>query len=259
MYDFIQQMFDFAVSEVLESRWAELKKRLDEAETVDQLLKDHDNFLNTCTNECLLTNEKLLDVRIESFYFRPRSRRKLTYSSRFSSSFIRSCSTLATSLPTIPPPSHAFSSQANTKRTEIGRTSSSNSIGTSSPSEHFSFVSSRQRVLTTSELFVCHFPTDSRSISTITLNNLSVSYLYTPLERTPVYSLSSSVSAVSRSRKPDQYPMEIAKLDFVFAKLNLFCCSKILFAFQYVTSLGALYCRRRRRRRRRCGYSRERC
>ncbi|GAA5948251.1 hypothetical protein JCM3765_001335 [Sporobolomyces pararoseus] len=62
MYDFIQQMFDFAVSEVLESRWAELKKKLDAAETVDQLLKDHDNFLNTCTNECLLTNEKLLDL-----------------------------------------------------------------------------------------------------------------------------------------------------------------------------------------------------
>ncbi|GAA5874140.1 hypothetical protein JCM1840_000364 [Sporobolomyces johnsonii] len=62
MYDFIQQMFDFAVSEVLESRWAELRKRLGEAETVDQLLKDHDNFLNTCTNECLLTNEKLLDL-----------------------------------------------------------------------------------------------------------------------------------------------------------------------------------------------------
>jgi gamma-tubulin complex component 2 len=66
MYDFIQQMFDFAVSEVLESRWAELKKKLDKAETVDQLLKDHDNFLNTCTNECLLTNEKLLDVSIVS-------------------------------------------------------------------------------------------------------------------------------------------------------------------------------------------------
>lgn len=64
MYDFIQQMFDFAVSEVLESRWAELKKKLDAAETVDQLLKDHDNFLNTCTNECLLTNEKLLDVSV---------------------------------------------------------------------------------------------------------------------------------------------------------------------------------------------------
>ncbi|GAA5900890.1 gamma-tubulin-complex subunit SPC97 [Sporobolomyces salmoneus] len=62
MYDFIQQMFDFAVSEVLENRWAELKRKFDTAETVDQLLKDHDNFLNTCTNECLLTNEKLLDL-----------------------------------------------------------------------------------------------------------------------------------------------------------------------------------------------------
>lgn len=63
MYDFIQQMFDFAVSEVLEVRWGELRKKLERCETVDQLLKDHDNFLNTCTNECLLTNEKLLEVR----------------------------------------------------------------------------------------------------------------------------------------------------------------------------------------------------
>ena len=62
MYNFIQQMFDFAVSEVLEVRWNELRKKLERCETVDQLLKDHDNFLNTCTNECLLTNEKLLEV-----------------------------------------------------------------------------------------------------------------------------------------------------------------------------------------------------
>lgn len=65
MYDFIQQMFDFAVSEVLEVRWGELRDKLAKCETVDQLLKDHDNFLNTCTNECLLTNERLLDVRAE--------------------------------------------------------------------------------------------------------------------------------------------------------------------------------------------------
>ncbi|BGP42846.1 gamma tubulin complex Spc97/GCP2 subunit Alp4 [Rhodotorula kratochvilovae] len=62
MYDFIQQMFDFAVSEVLEVRWAELRAKLEKCETVDQLLRDHDDFLNTCTNECLLTNEKLLDL-----------------------------------------------------------------------------------------------------------------------------------------------------------------------------------------------------
>ncbi|BGP57721.1 hypothetical protein JCM8202_002374 [Rhodotorula sphaerocarpa] len=62
MYDFIQQMFDFAVSEVLEVRWGELRRQLERCETVDQLLKHHDNFLNTCTNECLLTNEKLLEL-----------------------------------------------------------------------------------------------------------------------------------------------------------------------------------------------------
>jgi len=64
MYDFIQQMLDFAVSEVLETRWGELRKKMETVGTVDQLLKDHDNFLNTCTNECLLTNEKLLEVRL---------------------------------------------------------------------------------------------------------------------------------------------------------------------------------------------------
>ncbi|BGP19394.1 hypothetical protein JCM10213_000631 [Rhodosporidiobolus nylandii] len=62
MYDFIQQMFDFAVSEVLETRWKALRKKIEGVATVDQLLKDHDNFLNTCTNECLLTNEKLLEL-----------------------------------------------------------------------------------------------------------------------------------------------------------------------------------------------------
>ncbi|GAA5870431.1 hypothetical protein JCM8547_004030 [Rhodosporidiobolus lusitaniae] len=62
MYDFIQQMFDFAVSEVLETRWAALRKKMETVGTVDQLLKDHDNFLNTCTSECLLTNEKLLEL-----------------------------------------------------------------------------------------------------------------------------------------------------------------------------------------------------
>ncbi|GAA6013257.1 hypothetical protein JCM10207_000834 [Rhodosporidiobolus poonsookiae] len=62
MHDFIKQMFDFAVSEVLETRWAALRQKLATVTTVDQLLKDHDNFLSTCTNECLLTHEKLLEL-----------------------------------------------------------------------------------------------------------------------------------------------------------------------------------------------------
>ncbi|GAA5986639.1 hypothetical protein JCM11641_005172 [Rhodosporidiobolus odoratus] len=62
MYDFIQQTFDFAVSEVLEIRWKELRKKMETVGTVDQLLRDHEDFLNTCTNECLLTNEKLLEL-----------------------------------------------------------------------------------------------------------------------------------------------------------------------------------------------------
>ncbi|GAA5886444.1 hypothetical protein JCM6882_001641 [Rhodosporidiobolus microsporus] len=62
MYEFVKQMYDFAVSEVLEARWGALRRRMEEVTTVDQLLKDHDNFLNTCTSECLLTNGKLLEL-----------------------------------------------------------------------------------------------------------------------------------------------------------------------------------------------------
>ncbi|GAA5832026.1 hypothetical protein JCM11251_002792 [Rhodosporidiobolus azoricus] len=62
MYEFVKQMYDFAVSEVLEKRWDELRRKIGKVETVDQLLKDHEDFLNTCTSECLLTNAQLLSL-----------------------------------------------------------------------------------------------------------------------------------------------------------------------------------------------------
>lgn len=62
MFAFIQQMYSFAVSGVLEHNWAQLEKKMDKVETVDQLLRDHVDFLDTCLKECLLTNEKLLTV-----------------------------------------------------------------------------------------------------------------------------------------------------------------------------------------------------
>lgn len=62
MFGFIQQMYSFAVSGVLEHNWTALEKKMDKVETVDQLLRDHVDFLDTCLKECLLTNEKLLTV-----------------------------------------------------------------------------------------------------------------------------------------------------------------------------------------------------
>ena len=64
MFLFVQQMYSFAVSEVLEPNWRKLEKVLEKVQTVDELLRDHVDFLDTCLKECLLTNEKLLIVRL---------------------------------------------------------------------------------------------------------------------------------------------------------------------------------------------------
>lgn len=64
MLAFVQQMFAFAVSEVLEGNWRKLMNKLDTVSTVDGLLKYHIDFLDTCMKECMLTNPALLKVRI---------------------------------------------------------------------------------------------------------------------------------------------------------------------------------------------------
>ena len=62
MLAFVQQMFAFAVSEVLEGNWRTLMSKLDSVSTVDGLLKHHIDFLDTCMKECMLTNPALLKV-----------------------------------------------------------------------------------------------------------------------------------------------------------------------------------------------------
>lgn len=63
MLAFVQQMFAFAVSEVLESNWRKLMTRLQGVATVDQLLRYHMDFLDTCLKQCMLTSPKLQKVR----------------------------------------------------------------------------------------------------------------------------------------------------------------------------------------------------
>lgn len=62
MLSFVQQILAFATFEVLEPNWRALELKLAKVTTVDQLLKDHVDFLDTCLKECMLTSSKLLQV-----------------------------------------------------------------------------------------------------------------------------------------------------------------------------------------------------
>lgn len=65
MLAFVQQILAFTTFEVLEPNWRKLEGKLEagKVETVDQLLRDHVDFLDTCLKECMLTSSKLLRVR----------------------------------------------------------------------------------------------------------------------------------------------------------------------------------------------------
>lgn len=75
MLVFVQQLLYFCTAEVIEPNWIKFMSRLrtkDESQdkksggfmrTVDELMQDHVDFLDTCLKECMLTNSKLLKVR----------------------------------------------------------------------------------------------------------------------------------------------------------------------------------------------------
>ncbi|KAH7926608.1 hypothetical protein BV22DRAFT_1086750, partial [Leucogyrophana mollusca] len=60
MLSFVQQILAFTTFEVLEPNWRALEAKLAKVTTVDQLLRDHVDFLDTCLKECMLTSAKLL-------------------------------------------------------------------------------------------------------------------------------------------------------------------------------------------------------
>ncbi|KAF8664130.1 hypothetical protein AX16_000820 [Volvariella volvacea WC 439] len=60
MLAFVQQILGFVTHEVLEPNWRVLEGKLEKVRTVDQLLRDHVDFLDTCLKECMLTSSKLL-------------------------------------------------------------------------------------------------------------------------------------------------------------------------------------------------------
>jgi gamma-tubulin complex component 2 len=56
----IQQILAFATYNVLEPHWRVLERKLTSVTTVDQLLRDHVDFLDTCLKECMLTSSRLV-------------------------------------------------------------------------------------------------------------------------------------------------------------------------------------------------------
>ncbi|ROT38630.1 spindle pole body component alp4 [Sodiomyces alkalinus F11] len=74
MLVFVQQLLYFCTAEVIEPNWTKFVSRLKPNEehqgsslsgltrTVDELMQDHVDFLDTCLKECMLTNSKLLRI-----------------------------------------------------------------------------------------------------------------------------------------------------------------------------------------------------
>jgi len=79
MLVFVQQLLYFCTAEVIEKNWQALMAKLSAKEesrggvspvrTVDELMQDHVDFLDTCLKECMLTNSRLLRVCTSSLQF----------------------------------------------------------------------------------------------------------------------------------------------------------------------------------------------
>lgn len=67
MLGVVRQIVGYVSVEVLEPNWRALEAKLGSVKTVDQLLRDHVDFLDTALKECMLTNAKILKVRSSHF------------------------------------------------------------------------------------------------------------------------------------------------------------------------------------------------
>jgi len=67
MLTVIQQIISYVTMEALEPNWRNLEAKIGKVTTVDQLLRDHVDFLDTCLKECMLTNAKILKIHSKLF------------------------------------------------------------------------------------------------------------------------------------------------------------------------------------------------
>ena len=94
MLVFVQQLLYFCTAEVVEPNWVGLMERVNGASagteltvngrkqvnrTVDELMQDHVDFLDTCLKECMLTQAKLLKVRNETRCFQTSANQRVRF------------------------------------------------------------------------------------------------------------------------------------------------------------------------------------
>ena len=60
MLHFISNFVYYITLEVISPQWSQMSRSISEATTVDQVIQSHEDFLDTCLKECLLTNQVLL-------------------------------------------------------------------------------------------------------------------------------------------------------------------------------------------------------
>eukprot|EP01117_Protostelium_nocturnum_P017756 TRINITY_DN7283_c0_g1_i1.p1 TRINITY_DN7283_c0_g1~~TRINITY_DN7283_c0_g1_i1.p1 ORF type:complete len:773 (-),score=225.32 TRINITY_DN7283_c0_g1_i1:228-2546(-) len=60
MMQFLQNVLYYMMFEVMEPNWQLLEKNLREANTIDEVLKYHNDFLDVCLKECMLTDPNLI-------------------------------------------------------------------------------------------------------------------------------------------------------------------------------------------------------
>jgi gamma-tubulin complex component 2 len=55
--------------EVIEPNWHKFEAAFRQVRTVDEVLKIHTDFVDSCLNECMLTDAKLVRVGVFDFIF----------------------------------------------------------------------------------------------------------------------------------------------------------------------------------------------
>jgi gamma-tubulin complex component 2 len=63
MLELVRHVLFYMGCEVVEPRWKEMETKLLAASTVDQVLVVHNNFLDTCLKECMLSDASIISVR----------------------------------------------------------------------------------------------------------------------------------------------------------------------------------------------------